>query len=67
MLASAVVIGTFLMYHATGAQNKGYFIYALDFLPVWLVVIAPWTLRGRHRQVTLACLAWSVLYFQMIA
>ncbi|MFQ5424400.1 MAG: hypothetical protein ACE5F9_10525 [Phycisphaerae bacterium] len=67
VLASAVVIGTFLMYHATGAQNKGYFIYALDFLPVWLVIIAPWTLRGRHRQVTLACLAWSVLYFQMIA
>ncbi len=66
MLASVLVIGTFLMYHSHGASPLGFFAYGLDFLPVWLVVIAPWAVQRRWRAFTLACFGWSALYFHMI-
>ena len=48
-------------------MTVGYFPYALDFLPVWLVVIAPWAVEGWRRWFTLGCLAYSALYFNVLA
>ena len=67
MLSSLPVIGAFLAYHGRGAMTVGYFTYALDFLPVWLVVIAPWAVEGWRRWFTLGCLAYSALYFNVLA
>jgi hypothetical protein len=67
MLSSLLVIGSFLAYHARGATTAGYFTYALDFLPVWLVVIAPWAARRWRRWFTLACLAYSAVYFHLLS
>ena len=66
MTASFAVIALFLAYHWRGASARGYHAYSLDFLAVWLVVIAPWTCTPRGRVITLACLAWSALYFNLI-
>jgi len=66
MLISLPVIGTFLAYHGGGASPTGFFAYSLDFLPVWLVVIAPWAVEAWRRRFTLACFAWSALYFHLI-
>jgi hypothetical protein len=66
MFSSLLVIGTFLMYHSRGISKLGYFAYSLDFLPVWLVVIAPWVTESWRRYFTLGCLAWSATYFHII-
>jgi hypothetical protein len=54
-----------LFYHGTGQRQYGYYRFALDFMPVWLVVAAPWLASGVRRWPTLACIAWSVAYFAM--
>lgn len=66
MAASVLVIGVFLMYHSQGGSTSGCFRYASDFAPVWLVAIAAWATTGWRRSFTLACLAWSALYFHIM-
>lgn len=67
MLASAGVITALLTYHNTGAVQVGFFRFALDFVPIWLMVIAPHAVAARCSYVTLGCLAWSAWYFYMIS
>jgi hypothetical protein len=66
MGASLVVVFLFLTYHSPGTPQVGYYRYALDVIPVWMVVVAPWAIVGWRRHATLACLAWSALYFRML-
>lgn len=66
MLATLPVIAVFMCYHTTGADRAGYYRYSLDFLPIWLMVIAPYTTGCRGRTLTIACLAHSALYFSLI-
>lgn len=66
MLGTLPVMLGLLCYHSPGYMEHGYNRFALDFLPIWLAVIAPAT-RGRWRTwLTLGCAAWSLLYFQAI-
>lgn len=66
MAASLGVIGAFLMYHNPGSPQVGHFRFALDFVPIWLVVLAPWAVTDWRRWATLGCLAWSALYFHIL-
>lgn len=66
MIASFLVIPVLLCYHTTGAAQAGFFRFSLDFMPIWLMVLAPYTAGGRRAWFALACLGWSVLYFQLI-
>lgn len=65
MLSSALVLLGILCYHTTGSVQKGMYRFAMDFAPIWLVVIAPWVTEVRHRYILLACFAWSALYFHI--
>ncbi len=66
VFGSAAVIVGLLFYHSPGYLQSGYNRFALDFLPVWFVVFAGQT-RGEWRTwLTLACAAYSLLYFQAI-
>lgn len=66
MLGSLLVMAGLVCYHSPGFLAPGYCRFALDFLPIWLLVVAPFT-RGRWRTwLTLGCVAWSLLYFQAI-
>lgn len=66
VLCSIAVMLLTLMYHLTGSVQRGMYRYAMDYAPIWLVVIAPWLAERRHRGVLLACLAWSALYFHLL-
>lgn len=66
MLSTLPVMFGLLCYHSPGYMEHGYNRFALDFLPIWLAVIAPAT-RGRWRTwLTLGFTAWSLLYFQAV-
>jgi hypothetical protein len=66
MLGTLPVMAGLLCYHSPGFMEHGYNRFALDFLPIWLVVIAPQTRGGWRTWFTLGCTAWSLLYFQSI-
>jgi hypothetical protein len=66
MLASLAVILGLLCYHNTGSVQRGFYRFALDFVPIWLVVIAPGLCAGWRRWALLACLAYSALYFNIL-
>lgn len=66
MLATLPVIAGLLCYHNTGYVQPGYYRFMLDFAPIWWVVIAPSTLGGLRSRLTLAAVAWSALYFNLI-
>jgi hypothetical protein len=66
MLGTLPVIFGLLCYHSPGFVQHGYNRFALDFLPIWLAVIAPRTRGGWRTWFTLACTAWSLLYFQAV-
>jgi len=63
MLATLPILLAHLCYHSPGHLACGYNRFALDFLPVWLVVAAPWTRGDRRTWFTIGCTAWSVWYF----
>ena len=66
MLSSLLVIFGFLCYHNTGSVQHGFYRFALDFVPVWLMVIAPYVADPRRRWITVGCLAYSALYFHVL-
>lgn len=66
MLATLPVMLGVMCYHSPGFLENGYSRFALDFLPIWLVVVAPWTRGGWRTQLALGCIAWSLLYFHTI-
>ncbi|MBX3396096.1 MAG: hypothetical protein KF841_12085 [Phycisphaerae bacterium] len=66
MLSSLLVIFGLWGYHTTGSHECGYYRYALDFIPIWFAVIAPYVTTPRAAPWTLACLAWSTFYFFML-
>ena len=66
MLGTLPVIAGLLLYHTTGANDAGHYRYALDFIPVWLMVIAPYATSPRGRPWTLGCLAFSAVYFSLL-
>lgn len=65
-LASFALMGLLLCYHSTGYAQPGFYRFALDFIPVWLVVIAPWMWQGKRTPWTIAALTWSCLYFNLL-
>jgi hypothetical protein len=66
MLGTLPVMFGLLCYHSPGYMEHGYNRFALDFLPIWLAVVAPATMGRRRTWFTLGLVAWSLLYFQAI-
>lgn len=66
MFCTVPIILGILFYHNTGYVNTGYCRFPLDFIPVWLMVAAPWLIQGRRRWATLACAVWSITYFTLL-
>ncbi len=64
--ASGLLFGLLMLWHATGAVQRGFNRYSLDFLPVLIALIVPTCLSGRRRWLTLAMLAWGVAYFRTV-
>lgn len=66
LLGAAAVFGLLMFWHATGALQRGYNRYSLDYIPALLVLIAPSAIVGWRRWVTLGMIAWSLLYFHVL-
>ena len=66
MLGTLPVILGLMCYHTTGSMGAGHYRYALDFIPIWLLVIAPYTQGRRGLPLTLACLGYSAMYFNLV-
>ena len=66
MVGTIPVMLGLLCYHSPGFLELGYNRFALDFLPIWLLVSAPFTHGGRRTWISVVLTAWSLLYFQAI-
>jgi hypothetical protein len=66
MLGTIPVMAGLSLYHSPGFLQHGYSRFALDFLPIWLVVISPFTRGGWRSWLTLVSAAYGLLYFQQI-
>ncbi len=64
MLGTLPVMLGLLCYHSPGYLELGYNRFALDFLPIWLLVSAPFTRGGRRTWLSVVLIAWSLIYFQ---
>jgi hypothetical protein len=63
MLGTAAVVLGLWCYHTTASYDTPYYRYSLDFIPIWLLVIAPYTTARRAVPWTVGCLAYSLLYY----
>lgn len=66
MFCSLPVVLGLLLYHGTGFRQPGYYRFALDFVPVWLVVAAPALACGWRRWAAVVCVTWGVSYFALL-
>ncbi len=66
LAAALVVFAALLFFHTTGQTQRGYNRFSLDFLPALMVLVAPTCFVGRRRWLTLAFVAWSVIYFRWL-
>ncbi len=67
MLGTLPIMLGLLCYHTPGYLQSGYNRFALDFIPIWLLVLAPHVRGGWRTWFTLLSGAWSLLYFQSVA
>ncbi len=67
LLATVPILEGILMYHAPGFRSNGCYRFGMDYVPIWLMAAGPALVAPRLRWWTLGCVAWSVVYFQMLA
>lgn len=66
LAASIVLFGMLMFWHATGAVQRGFNRYSLDYIPAILALIAPYCIVGRRRWVTLGMIVCGVVYFVIV-
>jgi len=66
MAATLPVIIGLWMYHTTGSE-AGFYRYALDFLPIWWLVVAPFTEWAPiARRWSIVAIAYSLIYYGVL-
>ena len=66
LIGVAALCGVMMFWHATGAVQRGFNRYSLDYMPVLFALVAPTCFGGRRRWVSLAMIAWGVVYFRWL-
>lgn len=66
LVAALLVYMALLFFHATGADQRGYNRFSLDYLPALFAVIVPACFRGRRRWISLGMICWGVVYFRWL-
>jgi len=66
MAGSVAVMLVVGCYCTTSALVTGHYRYALDVIPIWLLVIAPHVLGPSGRIWTVLALIWSAVYFNLL-
>ncbi len=63
LVAAVAVAVTLLFYVNTGAQQRGFNRFSLDYIPVILALVAPGCTAGWRRWASMAAIVWSIVYF----
>lgn len=66
LISTIPIIVAHLLYHGPVIGQPGMYRYSLDFVLMWLIVVAPETTKGRRQGFALLSMGWSVLYFYTI-
>jgi hypothetical protein len=66
LLAAVLIYVALLFFHATGAYQRGYNRFSLDYMLALFAIIVPCCCTGVRRWVSVAMIAWSVLYFRWL-
>jgi hypothetical protein len=66
LVAAAAVFAALMCFHGTGFEQRGYNRFSLDYLPVLLVLVAPYCCEGWRKWLSLAMVVWSVIYFRLL-
>jgi len=66
LVAGVALMAMLSLWHATGAVQRGYNRYSLDYVLVLWALIVPACMTPRRRWVTAVLLAWGVLYFRVV-
>ena len=66
LTATAALYGMLMFWHATGAVQRGFNRYSLDYIPAILALVAPQCVTGRRRWVTLGMIVWGIVYFRFV-
>lgn len=66
LISAAGVYGLLLLWHATGAEQRGFNRYSVDYLPAVFALIVPSCLMGWRRWLTLAMIASGVAYYCVV-
>lgn len=65
LVSVALLVAMLSLWHATGAVQRGYNRYSLDFMLVLWALIVPGCVEPKRRWISVALLAWGVLYFRV--
>lgn len=66
LIAACLTFAALMFYHSTGAAQRGFNRYSLDYLPVLLALVAGSCRVGWRAWVSPVLVAWSVVYFRFI-
>lgn len=64
LLSTLPVIFGLLLYHSPGYAQIGHSRFSLDFLPIWMAALCPFSCRGRRGWALIGLSALALLYFQ---
>ncbi len=63
LLAVVLIYAALMMFHTTGAAQKGYNRFSLDFLLAMMALFAPYAMEGNRKWITPVVAMWGVCYF----
>ncbi len=66
LIGIGAIFAVLLFFHATGADQRGYNRFSLDFMPVLMTVIAPSCFKGKRAWISIAMILWSIVYFRCL-
>ncbi|MBU0719512.1 MAG: hypothetical protein KJ749_14800 [Planctomycetes bacterium] len=66
LVAAVIVFVALMFFHTTGAEQRGFNRFSLDFLPVLLALVGLECLDAKRRWLSFAMVSWSVVYFRWL-
>ena len=66
MIAVAAIFAALMCFHTTGYAQRGFNRFSLDYVPALLALLAPVSMKPGRRWISVAMVAWSVVYFRWL-
>jgi len=67
LIGCGLVFSVLMLFHNTGALQRGYNRFSLDFVPVLMALVAPICVRHKwKRWISVVLIIWSVVYFRIL-